>query len=332
MNSNLGSTRSLVLVTGATGFVGRALCQRLLESGFKVRAALRHAERANGLGPAVEPCVVGEIGAHTLWKDALREVAVVVHLASGAAARGVSLRDRYREVNVAGTQSLAAAAATSGVRRLVFMSTIKVNGEQTPEHRPFTELDTPRPEDAYAQSKWEAEIRLQEQFSTSGLSVTILRPPIVYGPGVKGNLLVLMKALHRGIPLPFASVHNSRSLICIDNLIDATLVCMNSPVAAGKTYLVSDGEDLSTPDLIRALAAGLGVPERLFPCPVALLKFAASLIGKGGEIARLTGSLRVDNSRIRDELGWKPRVFPAAGLAQMAQGHLKAVNSNQVIQ
>ncbi len=328
MTPNSGINDSFILVTGATGFVGRALCQRLVDSGFRVRAAIRNADRAKGLAPAIEPCVVGEIGAQTQWQDALREVGIVVHLASGAGAPGASLQARYREINVAGTRSLAIAAAAAGVRRLVFMSTIKVNGEQTPDNKPFTESDRPQPEDAYGQSKWEAEEFLMKQFKTGELSITILRPPIVYGPGVKGNLLALMKALHRGMPLPFASVHNHRSLIYIDNLIDAILACMDSSVAAGKTYLVSDGEDISSPDLIRALAAALGVPKRLFPFPVALLKLGATLLGKGGEIARLTGSLRVDSSRIRDELDFKPRYALAEGLARMAQGYLKAVNSD----
>lgn len=326
MTPNNDINGALVLVTGATGFVGRALCLRLLESGLRVRAAIRNADRAHGLAPAVELCVVGEIGAQTQWQDALREVAIVVHLASGAGAPGASPWEGFREVNVAGTRSLAVAAAAAGVSRLVFMSTIKVNGERTPDNKPFTELDRPQPEDAYGQSKWEAEQILKEHNAAGDLSITILRPPIVYGPGAKGNLLALMKALHRGMPLPFASVHNRRSMIFIDNLIDAILVCMNAPIAAGKTYLVSDGEDLSTPDLTRALAAALGVPERLFPFPVAWLKLGATLLGKGSEIARLTGSLRVDNSRIRDELGWKPRCSPAEGLARMVRGHLKAVN------
>lgn len=329
MISNNDISGSLILVTGASGFVGRALCQRLVESGFRVRAAIRNADRANGLDPAIELCVVGEIGAQTLWQDALREVAIVVHLASGAGAPGASLQEGFREVNVAGTRSLAAAASATGVRRLLFMSTIKVNGEQTPENKPFTEFDRPQPEDAYAQSKWEAEKILKDQIKAGDLSIAILRPPIVYGPGVKGNLFSLMKALHRGIPLPFASVHNRRSLIYIDNLIDAIIASMDSPIAAGKTYLVSDGEDISTPSLIRALAATLGVSERLFPCPVALLKLGATLLGKGSEISRLTGSLQVDSARIRDELGWKPRFSLAEGLTQMAQGYLKAINGKR---
>lgn len=315
-----------ILVTGATGFIGRALCQRLVESGFSVRAAVRDSARAETLNPAVETYVAGEIGAHTSWQNALKEVDTVVHLASGARSSGTSLIERYRAVNVAGTQSLAAAAAAQGVRRLVFMSTIKVNGEQTALGKPFTELDRPQPEDAYAQSKWEAEQMLWEQVRAKNLALTVLRPPIVYGSGVKGNLLALMNLLQRRLPLPLGSIRNQRSLIHIDNLVDAIIACIQTPVAIGKTYLVSDDEDISTPDLIRVLAAALGVPARLFPFPVALLKLGASFLGRSGEIRRLADSLQIDNSKIHSDLGWQPRVSPAEGLAETARWYLKAVN------
>lgn len=251
----------------------------------------------------------------------MSEVDCVVHLA----ARTHVLRDTdvdmlaaYRRVNVEGTRRLAQAAARSGVRRLVFVSSIKVNGEATVD-QPFTENDTPRPEDAYGISKWEAERAMSQIAADTGMEAVVLRPPLVYGPGVKGNLLQLLRVVARGWPLPLASIRNRRSLIFVGNLVEAIMAAAASPAASGNTYLVSDGEDVSTPELVRALARALNVPARLVPCPAVLLKCAARVIGRSDAAARLTGSLQVDSSNIRRQLGWRPHATLAAGLAETAR-------------
>lgn len=248
-------------------------------------------------------------------------VNVVVHLA----ARTHVLRDKrgnaiaaYRRVNVDGTRRLAEAAAEAGARRFVFLSSIKVNGEKT-KSKPFDESDIPRPEDAYGITKLEAERALVRAAAGTGMSVTILRPPLVYGAGVKGNFLALLKMLRKGVPLPLASIDNRRSFIYLGNLVSAIMACVSSDRAADRTFLVSDGEDLSTPDLIRRLALALGVSHRLYPFPMAGLRFAGALLGRRDQIARLVDSLQVDSARIREELGWTPPVSVAQGLLETAQ-------------
>jgi len=304
-----------VLVTGADGFVGGALCEALAASARQVRRAVRVARP--GLTDAV---ATGDIGPDTDWRSALEGVSSVVHLA----ARTHVLREHapdppaeYQRVNLDGTRRLAQMAARAGVRRLVFMSSIKVNGEAT--ERPFTERDAPRPEDAYGRSKWETEQALARISAETGLEVAVLRPPLVYGPGVKGNFLRLMDLVARGTPLPLASIVNRRSLIYVGNLADAIVKAIDAPGAAGRTYLVSDGEDISTPDLVRVLAQALGVRPRLLPCPPALLQFGAALAGKRAELARLTSSLQVDSTALRRELDWRPRFTLAQGLAETAR-------------
>lgn len=305
-----------VLVTGANGFIGRALCDALAVSGRGVRRAVRMP--VPGLPDAV---AVGDIGLDTDWRAALAGVSGVVHLA----ARSHVLRETatdplaaYRQINVSGTERLARSAAAGGVRRLVFVSSVKVNGERT-EERPFTEDGAPRPEDAYGVSKWEAEQALSRIAAGTGLEVVVLRPPLVYGAGVKGNFLRLMNLVARGMPLPLASVENRRSLIYLGNLVDAIVKAIEAPRAAGKTFLVADGQDVSTPNLVRGLAAALGVQPRLLSFPLAPLRLAATLAGRGAEFARLTGSLQVDSSRIRRELGWEPRYSLTEGLTETAR-------------
>jgi nucleoside-diphosphate-sugar epimerase len=305
-----------VLVTGANGFIGRALCDVLAASGRRVRKAVRI--RVPGLPDAV---AVDDIGPDTDWRTALEGVSGVVHLA----ARTHVLREtatnplaEYRNINVAGTECLARSAAAGGVRRLVFVSSVKVNGERTGE-RPYSEDDTPRPEDAYGVSKWEAEQALFRIAAETGLEVVVLRPPLVYGPGVKGNFLRLMHLVARGAPLPFGAVDNRRSFIYSGNLTSATITALDAPRAAGRTYLVSDGEDVSTPDLMRRLARALGAKPRLLSLPLAALGLAAMLAGKRAEFARLTGSLQVDSSRLRRELGWQPPFTLAHGLELTAK-------------
>lgn len=306
------------LVTGANGFVGSALCRRLLqESGASVRGAIRGAGRL--LPPGVEPVVVGPIGASTNWTAAVTGVNCVVHLA----ARVHRLRDRcseplaaYREVNVRGTTHLAATAAEAGVKRLVFLSSVKALGEE--RNAPYTSTDEPRPSHPYGISKWEAEQALQVVARDTGLEVVVLRPPLVYGPGVRANFLDLLKAIDRGIPLPFGAIQNRRSLLFAGNLADAILAVARCPAAAGRTYLVSDGEDLSTPELVRRIAAALGRREKLLAVPPRWLKWGARLTGQTAVADRLLGSLTVDATPIRHELGWQFPYTLSQGLEKTA--------------
>lgn len=312
----------MTLVTGAAGFVGSALCQALARKGLRVRGAVRNAERISPSDAAApEVIAVGDVGPATEWQAAMSDVDCVIHLVARTHAlrnTGVAALANYRRVNVEGTKQLAQIAARSGVKRFVFVSSIKVNGESTCDH-PFTEKDTPRPEDAYGISKWEAEQALWQVAADTGMQAVVLRPPLIYGPGVKGNLLHLLRLIARGWPLPLASVHNRRSLVFVGNLAEAIMAAASSPTATSNTYLVSDGEDVSTPDLVRALASALNVPARLVPCPAGLLNFAARVIGRSDAAARLTGSLQVDSSKIRRQLGWQPQVTLAAGLAETAR-------------
>ncbi len=303
------------LITGATGFVGQALVTALGDRPLK--RALRRA-RAEPLSTDV---IVGDIGPGTDWRDALKGVDRVVHLAARTHVLDEQDADplmRYREINVLGTSRLAEQAAAAGVRRFIFLSSIKVNGEATADH-PFTENDVPDPIDAYGISKCEAEVSLRAIAAKTGMETVILRPPLVYGPGVKGNFLRLLKLIESGIPLPIGSIKNRRSLIGVTNLADAIVACIDSPAAADQTYLVSDGEDLSTPELVARLARAMGKPPRLLPCSAALLDFGAALFGKRAEMLRLTGSLQVDNSRIRRELDWRPRCSLDQGLNATVQ-------------
>ena len=305
------------LVTGASGFVGRVLCTELLRREHALSVALR-----SGKGDSKQPgqFVVGEVNAKTDWQLALNSVDVVVHLA----ARVHVMRDdasnpleEFRSVNVFGTENLARQAARAGVRRFVYVSSIKVNGEQTSD-TPFSEADKAAPQDPYGISKWEAEQALHRVAKETGLEVVIVRPPLVYGAGVKGNFAQMLSVLKRGVPLPLASVENRRSLIYVENLVDALILCATHPAAAGKTYLVSDGEDVSTPELLRRLGAEMGHPARLFYCPAALLKFAGLFAGKSDQIDRLLGSLRVDSGKIRRELDWAPPCTLQQGLQMTA--------------
>jgi nucleoside-diphosphate-sugar epimerase len=310
----------VILVTGVNGLVGTALSVALSGSGRVVHGAVRSAASvsANFASPQH---IIGDNGPTTHWKEACAGIDCIVHLA----ARTHALQDSrsgalsaYRRINVEGTKQLAHAAARSGVRRLVFLSSIKVNGEWTAD-RAFTEADSPRPEDAYGISKWEAEQALACIARETQLEVVVVRSPLVYGPGVKGNFLRLLRLVSRAAPLPLASVNNRRSLIHVGNLVEAVISCIDSPAAAGNTYLVSDGEDVSTPQLIRILARALGVPPRIFPFPTTLLELGAAMLGKRGEVTRLTRSLQVDSLRIRTELGWKPRFTLGEGLEQTAR-------------
>ena len=304
------------LVTGASGFVGRALCVEMLRLGLPVRAAVR----ADGVERIPRGCAIAridELSAATDWSEALRGVGTVIHLAARVHVMHENARDplaEFRKTNVEATVHLARQAVERGVRRLVFVSSIKVNGEATEGARRYSEADAPAPVDAYGISKWEAEKALQQIAAETGIEVVVLRPPLVYGPGVKGNFASMLGVLRRGVPLPLASVSNGRSLVYVGNLVDALLRCATHPDAAGQTYLVSDGEELSTPNLLRRLGEALGRPARLWPCPPALLLATARLLGRGAQMERLLGSLRVDDRKIRRELGWAPPYSVADGL------------------
>lgn len=316
--------KGLVLVTGANGFIGRKLCVSFEEHGYVIRAAVRESSHATGLSKAANVVAVGAIGTETDWSVALHGVETVVHLAARVHVLREKARDplaEFRLVNVAGTERLSRMAASAGVRRLVYVSSIKVNGEHT-HGSPFTEADTPDPQDAYGLSKREAEQALLKIAAETGLEVVIARPPLVYGPGVGGNFLRMMDWINRGLPLPLGSIRNSRSLIYLDNLVHALVLCATHPRAAGEIFLVSDGEDVSTPELIRRLARAMERRPRLVAFPPALLRLAGLLTGKSDEVERLLGSLRVDSSKIRGELQWTPSFSIDQGLRETARWYL----------
>jgi nucleoside-diphosphate-sugar epimerase len=313
-----------LLVTGATGFVGSELLSRAATDGkLQLRGTVR---RQAALPAGVEAARVGDLAPDTDWSHALQGVDVIVH----AAARVHVMRDiaadplaEFRRVNVEGTLNLARQAIAAGVRRFVFVSSIKVNGESTSGEQRFSERDRPAPQDPYGVSKWEAEQGLRELAQEGGLEVVIVRTPLVYGSGVKGNFVQMLNVVAKGMPLPFASVHNQRSLIYLGNLVDALLVCATHPAAVGKTYLVRDGEDVSTPELLRLLAEAMGVPSRLFSCPPALLRLAGKLAGRSQQVERLLGSLRVDDAKMRADLNWVPPHALRQGLQATVEWYKK---------
>jgi nucleoside-diphosphate-sugar epimerase len=305
-----------ILVTGASGFVGRSVCQSALALGMKVKGSHRTQNSAPFVPDGIQKIWIPAIDRDTDWSGVLNEVDVVIHLAGRVHVMKDKLKDtltEYREVNTVGAERLASMAALAGVRRLVYISTIKVNGEET-KGVPFIEVDTPRPEDAYAVSRWEAEQALTRVASRTGLEVVVLRPPLVYGRGVGANFLRLLQLVQKRIPLPLRSVSNLRSLLFVKNLSDAILVCATHPRVSGKTFVVSDGEDVSTPELLRLIAEAMGLSSRVFSFPPSLLVMAAKLLGKSGEVGRLTSSLVIDSSRIRSETGWVPHYTMAQGL------------------
>ncbi|MDH2917883.1 MAG: SDR family oxidoreductase [Sideroxydans sp.] len=307
-----------VLVTGANGFVGQALCAALRERGEVVRAAVRVASGA-------EQIAVGEISANTDWTNALHGVDVVIHLAARVHVMNDTSSDpldEFRKVNLHGTENLARQAAAAGIQRFVYVSSIKVNGEQT-MGAAFSESDTANPQDPYGVSKWEAEQALHRVAQETGLEVVIVRPPLVYGAGVKGNFISLFAAINKGLPLPLAAAHNARSLVYVGNLVGALITCATHPNAAGKTYLVSDGADISTATLVREIAHALQRPNRSFYFPPSVLRAIASLLGKSAQVDRLFGSLQIDSQKIRTELGWTPPYTLQQGLQTTADWYRK---------
>jgi nucleoside-diphosphate-sugar epimerase len=310
-----------VLVTGGQGLVGKALAASLLAQGLKVRVSTRQKPTTTDLD--FEYVQTTELSATTDWLPALQVIDTVVHCAARVHVMHDTAADpltAFRAVNVEGTLNLAHQAAAAGVKRFVFISSVKVNGESTSPGQAFTEADAPNPQDAYGQSKHEAEQGLRQIAADTGMAVIIIRPPLVYGPGVKANFAALMRAVQKGWPLTLGAVHNQRSLVALDNVVDFIITCITHPQAANQTFLVSDGHDLSTTELVRGMAQAAGVSARLLPVPVWALQAGATLLGRGDTVQRLCGNLQVDISKARTLLGWVPPVSMAAGLLRAVEG------------
>lgn len=309
-----------VLVTGASGFVGRGVCSWLDARGHDIAASTRNA-RIN-LPDSIRQHQVAGLGHTTDWSEALAGRQVVVHCAARAHVMNETATDPlelYRKVNRDGTISLARQAATAGVKRFIFISSIKVNGESTQPGHPFTADDTPRPLDPYGISKAEAERGLRDLARQTGMEIVIIRPPLVYGPGVKANFASLISWVRRGIPLPVGAIQkNQRSFVALDNLTDLICLCLTHPRAANQTFLISDGEDLSTASLVSRIGLALGRPARLIYVPVSWLKIASIVLRRPGLYQRLCGSLQVDISKTRAVLGWSPPVSVDAALKKTA--------------
>lgn len=303
-----------ILITGASGFVGQRLCARLAGQNQAIRGVARRAF-AQVLG-------LGGMDATTDWSQVLPGCTQVVHLAARVHViqdASTSPLQEYRKVNVEGTLALARHAAAVGVKRFVFISSVKVNGEFSVPGYPFRADDVPAPQDPYGVSKMEAEAGLRTLAAQTGMEVVIIRPPLVYGPGVKANFAAMVRWLQRGVPLPLGAIHNQRSLVALDNLVDLIAVCLQHPAAANQTFMVSDGEDVSTSELLRRMGKALGKPARLLPVPPHLLKCGAKLLGKQEVAQRLISSLQVDADATRQRLDWVPPVSLEQGLLQVVQ-------------
>jgi nucleoside-diphosphate-sugar epimerase len=309
-----------ILLTGASGFVGSALLKAMQSQGVQVRPVFRSLAAAKGTPGAT---IVSGLGDTVDWSQALAGMDVVIH----AAARAHVMREEaldplqeYRRVNVQGTTHLALQAAAAGVRRFIFISSIKVNGEETLPGCPFSANDLPAPEDAYGLSKAEAEAELRSIAQKTGMEVTIIRPPLIHGPGVKGNLASLIRWVQRGVPLPLGGVtHNRRSLVGLGNLVDLILVCVAHPKAANQTFLVSDGEDISTAALLSGIGHALQRPARLLWMPPGLIALAAKVLGKRAVSQRLLGSLQVDIQKTCELLNWAPPLTVQEGLRRTVE-------------
>lgn len=311
-----------LLVTGATGFVGKALISTLAsDKKHQVRACVR---RTDVLLPAnVAAVTIPDLTAHTDWRIALEHIDAVVHAAARVHVMDESSADplaAFRRVNVAGTLNLARQAAAAGVRRFIFVSSIKVNGEATTPGHPYTADDVPQPQDPYGVSKHEAEQGLLSLAQETGMEIVIIRPVLVYGPGVKANFQSMMRWLDKGVPLPLGGITgNRRSMVALDNLINLIVTCLQHPAAANQVFLVSDGEDLSTTALLQRTAKALQKPARLLPVPAWMLNAAARMLGKANVAQRLCGSLQVDIGKTSALLEWQPPVKMDAALRATAE-------------
>jgi nucleoside-diphosphate-sugar epimerase len=312
-----------VLVTGASGFVGDQLFKQL--GSGRMHQVVGAVRTKSGLRvPDIYAC--GDLGPETSWLAALQSVNVVVHCAARVHVMNDALFDplsEFRKVNVEGTLNLARQAAAAGVKRFIFLSSIKVNGEGTAPGKLYKADDVPAPVDSYGISKLEAEQGLQALAAATGMEVVIIRPVLVYGSGVKANFLSIMRWLNKGVPLPFGAIHNQRSLVALDNLVDLIGTCIDHAAAANQTFLVSDGDDLSTTELLRRMGVALGKPVRLLPVPSRLLEVGATLIGKQALAQRLCGSLQVDISKTRELLNWTPLVSVDEALRKSAKHFLE---------
>ena len=304
-----------ILVTGASGFVGRALCAELLRQKHAVVAAIR--KENTEFGVSIETATVCSIEHNTDWSAILRHIDVVVHLAARVHIMSDHATDplaEFRKVNVAGTFNLAMQAAKAGVKRFIFISSVKVNGEHTEVGIALTEESPVNPQDAYGMSKLEAEQRLLLINQQTGMELVVIRPPLVYGAGVKANFLQLMSLVERSFPLPLARINNQRSMIYVGNLVDVIITCAKHPKAVNQVYLVSDNELVSTPQLVRKLAQALGNKSWVLPLPIFMMKLFAKLFGKSAAFDRLTQSLVIDASKIRKQLDWQPPYTIEQGL------------------
>ncbi|MEW5546974.1 UDP-glucose 4-epimerase family protein [Pseudomonas soli] len=316
-----------VFLTGASGFVGGAVLRRLSSEGREVIAAVR--KGGAKLSASVRTFTFEAFEEGNDWHEVLAECDVVIHSAARVHVMNDTETDplaAFRKVNVQGTLALARQAIAAGVKRFVFISSIKVNGEGTPKGKPYSADDQPMPLDPYGVSKMEAEVALRKLAQQSGLEVVIIRPVLVYGPGVKANFLNMMRWLDRGVPLPFGAIDNRRSLVALDNLVDLIVTCMDHPAAANQTFLVSDGEDLSTTALLRRMAIALGKTARLLPIPDWALSAAAISLGKRSLSQRLCGSLQVDIRKTRELLGWQPPVKVDVALLAAAKHYQEITN------
>lgn len=310
-----------ILITGANGFVGRYLAAFLENQGFSVRYAMRAGTLAND--KAKNCFMIPAVDGNTDWAEAFPGCEAVIHLAARVHVMNDQSEDplaEFRKVNVDGTLRLASQAAAAGVKRFIFISSVKVNGEHTEAGKPFTERCLPNPEDAYGQSKHEAEQGLLLLAQRTDMEVVIIRPPLIYGPGVKANFESMLAYIKKGIPLPLGAIHNQRSFVYLGNLVSFIQCCIEHPAAANQVFLVSDGHDLSTTELLRSCAEALGVKPRLLPLPQWLIESCARLLGKQAVAQRLCGNLQVDISKARNMLGWKPPFCVEDGLKQTADG------------
>lgn len=309
-----------ILLTGANGFVGAALLQRLQEDGCDVAVIVRSLV-PNWSGAVPTACFLGELGGASNFATAVLGIDTVIHLAARVHVMHEVTEDSlmaFRAVNVDGTLNLARQAAAAGVKRFVFVSSVKVNGECTQTGQAFTESEIPNPQDAYGISKHEAELALRQLAAETDMQVVIIRPPLVYGPGVKANFAALLKVVQRGWPLPLGAVRNQRSLVGLDNLVDFIVTCISHPKAANQIFMVSDGHDLSTAELVHGMSRAARVPARLLPVPVWALQTVAAWLGKGDAVQRLCGNLQVDISKARIILGWTPPFSVDEGLRRTA--------------
>jgi len=314
-----------VMVTGATGFVGKPLVQQLSKNNQYVVRAVARIDITGLFEPNVEMGYVNDIDADTDWTEALTGCDTVIHTAARVHVMKEHADDplaEFRRVNLVGTLNLARQAVQQGVSRFIFISSIKVNGESTAKNNPFTPEAIPQPEDAYAISKYEAEEGLRALAVETGLDVVVIRPPLIYGPAVKGNFQRMMKWLINDLPLPLGKIPNKRSFVAVDNLINLITLCITHPQAANQLFLASDGEDLSTSELLQRMGRALGKKTRLLPVPFVILRAGAALIGKQDMLQRLCGSLQIDASKAYDLLGWKPVTQVDEALHRTAQHYL----------